>query len=132
MYRLKWLGIFDNVPVGLKRGTPAQVLEHILKKKWTLKEDDNDMIVMWHKFNYYRDGGSMKEFHSTMVAVGEDKDNTGMAKTVGLPMGIVAKLMLDDLISLTGVHIPIHKEIYDPVLSELAELGFHFIEEEIS
>ena len=89
------------------------------------------MIVMWHKFNYHKSDGQMKEYHSTMVALGEDKVNTGMAKTVGLPMGIVAKLMLQDKISLKGVHIPIHGEIYDPVLKELEELGFHFIEEEI-
>jgi len=132
MYRLKWLGIFEDELVGLEKGTPAQVLEHILKKKWTLEDEDNDMIVMWHKFNYKRDGEEMKEFHSTMVAIGEDKINTGMAKTVGLPMGIVAKQMLEGSISLKGVHIPIHKEVYDPVLAELAELGFYFIEEEIS
>ena len=131
MYKLKWLGVFEQEPIGLDKGTPAQVLEHILKKKWTLNDTDNDMIVMWHKFNYHKGDGHMKEYHSTMVALGEDKVNTGMAKTVGLPMGIVAKLMLQDKISLKGVHIPIHGEIYNPVLKELEELGFHFIEEEI-
>ncbi len=33
MYKLKWLEIFSDQPVGLQKGTPAQILEQILKKK---------------------------------------------------------------------------------------------------
>jgi len=51
-----------------------------------------------------------------------------MAKTVGLPLGIAAKLILNDTIKLTGVHIPINKEIYEPVLTELENLGVIFKE----
>ena len=50
--KLKWLGIFDNVPIGMEHGTPAQVLEHILKDKWKLSPNDKDMMLMWHKFTY--------------------------------------------------------------------------------
>ena len=28
------------------------MLQKILQDKWSLSEDDKDMIVMWHKFNY--------------------------------------------------------------------------------
>ena len=38
MYKLKWIGIFDDQLIGLQEGTPAQILEHILKKKWTLDD----------------------------------------------------------------------------------------------
>ncbi|MFV0266557.1 MAG: saccharopine dehydrogenase family protein, partial [Draconibacterium sp.] len=44
VYTLKWMGIFDKTPIGLKKATPAQVLEHILKQKWQLQADDKDMI----------------------------------------------------------------------------------------
>jgi hypothetical protein len=30
---------------------------------------------------------------------------------------------------MTGVHIPIHEEIYEPVLDELEKFGIRFIEE---
>ena len=129
MHRLKWIGIFDQIEVGLDQGTPAQILEHILKKKWTLAEEDRDMIVMWHKFEYIENGHE-KEVHSTLVATGDDPVNTAMSKTVGLPIGIAAKLLLEGKTREKGVHIPIKQEIYDPILQELSTLGFEMIEEQ--
>jgi saccharopine dehydrogenase (NADP+, L-glutamate forming) len=131
MHKLRWLGLFEDELVGLDKGTPAQVLEHILKKKWTLSPEDNDMIVMWHKFNYSLNGDE-KEMHATLVSIGDDTENTAMAKTVGLPLGIAAKLVLEGKIKRTGVCEPIWKEIYEPVLKELVEeYEMDFIEEEI-
>ena len=129
MHKLIWLGIFSEELVGLDYGTPAQILEHILKKKWTLTEEEDDMIVMWHKFNYIDNSGEEKEIHSTMVAIGEDPVNTAMSKTVGLPLGIATKLILDGSITTKGVQIPIKKDIYEPILKELKVFGFDFIEE---
>ncbi|MEQ9302448.1 MAG: saccharopine dehydrogenase C-terminal domain-containing protein, partial [Marinoscillum sp.] len=131
MYKLQWLGLFENEPVGLEKGTPAQILEHILKKKWTLDESDKDMIVMWHKFNYL-DNGQPKEIQSHMIALGDDAVNTAMSKTVGLPLAIAAKLVLQGKIKTRGVHIPTRKEIYEPILEELEKMGFEFSEREIS
>lgn len=129
MFRLKWLGIFDEELVGLEKGTPAQILEHILKKKWTLEKEDKDMIVMWHKFNFL-DGNTPRQVESSMVALGDDDINTAMSKTVGLPLAITAKLILQGKINLKGVHVPIKKEIYNPVLEELNGIGFEFSERE--
>jgi len=131
MYKIKWLGMFSNEPVGIEKGTPAQILEHILKKKWSLDADDKDMIVMWHKFNYIDLEGIEHEEHSTMVSLGDDSVHTGMSKSVGLPLGIATKLILEGKIKTTGVHIPIQKEIYAPILEELKNFGFDFIEEKI-
>ncbi len=130
MYKLKWLGVFDDELVGLKEGTPAQILEHILKKKWTPREDEKDMIVMWHKFNF-REGDNMREIQAHMVVQGDDANNTAMAKTVGLPLGIGAKNILTGKINLTGVQIPTRREIYKPVLQELEQMGFEFSEREV-
>lgn len=129
MHKIKWLGLFDEELIGLSEGTPAQILEHILKKKWTLTEEDDDMIVMWHKFNYLDDKGNEIEEHATMVSMGEGPINTAMSKSVGLPLAIATKLILEGKISTPGVQIPIHKEIYKPILAELKDFGFDFIEE---
>lgn len=129
MYRLKWLDIFSEELIGLEKGTPAQILEHILKKKWTIDESDLDMIVMWHKFDYL-ENGRPKQIQSHMVAIGEDQVNTAMSKTVGLPMAIAAKMLLKDELALTGTQIPTKAEIYEPVLAELQRLGFEFEERE--
>ena len=50
--KLVWLGLFDDKKIGLKNATPAQILQKILQDKWSLTEEDKDMIVMWHKFNF--------------------------------------------------------------------------------
>ncbi len=130
MHKFKWMGLFEEEEVGLIKGTPAQVLEHILKKKWTIDETIKDQIVMWHLFDYV-DGAEVKRIRSAMVATGENAVDTAMSKTVGLPLAIATKLLLQDKIKARGVHIPITPEFYNPILNELETLGFQFIEEEV-
>jgi len=129
MQRLRWSGFFSDELIGLNQGTPAQVLEHILNKKWQLKAGDKDFIVMWHQFIYTLNGET-KQIRSHMSVEGDDEINTAMAKTVGLPLGIAAKLLLQGKIKSRGVVIPVIKEIYDPILEELTTLGIRVVEDE--
>lgn len=131
MFMLKWLGMFTEELVGLTKGTPAEILEHILKKKWTIQPEDKDMIVMWHKFDFVEQGQE-RQIQSHMVVIGENASQTGMAKTVGLPVGIAAKLILAGKIQERGVHIPVIPGIYNPILDELESYGISFVEREIS
>lgn len=130
MHKLRWLGVFDEDLVGLTKGTPAQVLEHILKKKWTIGPDKKDQIVMWHLFDYV-ENGQTKRISSAMVATGENAMDTAMSKTVGLPLGIATKLLIEGKVEARGVQIPITPEFYNPILNELDTLGFEFVEEEV-
>jgi len=131
MHMLEWLGIFSHEPIGLgKPGTPAQLLQKILEKKWTLNDTDIDMIVMWHKFNYTLQGQE-HEIQSTMMVKGTDARNTAMAKTVGLPAAIATRLILEGKITTPGVHIPVSKEIYDPVLEELKKNSIRCTEKQV-
>jgi saccharopine dehydrogenase (NADP+, L-glutamate forming) len=130
MFRLGWLGLFEEEPIGLERGTPAQVLEHILKKKWSMTPADRDQIVMWHKFDFL-DQGQPRQIQSHLVVDGDDPTYTAMAKTVGLPLGIAAEQLLKGNIPATGVQIPILPSIYEPILSQLSALGLDFVEREI-
>ena len=128
--RFVWLGIFEETKIGLKNATPAQILQHILEKKWTLEKEDKDMIVMWHRFQYKVDE-KYHEIHSSMVVKGDDQKYTAMAKTVGLPVAIATKMILNGVITTPGVHIPISKEIYTPILNELEDYGINFVEKEV-
>ncbi len=125
MEKLTWLDLFEEVPVGLDRGTPAQVLEHILSKKWTLGPLDTDMLVMWHKLTYRLDGTSY-ELTSSLVVKGQGPEKTAMAHTVGLPLGMAVKRILTDQIQDRGTVIPITPEWYVPLLQELREHGIVF------
>ena len=130
MYRLRWLGLFEHKPIGLVNPTPAQILQKILEEKLSLDIEDKDMIVMQHEFVYENNEGKMKKIISSLVVEGKDNVHTAMAMTVGLPIGIVTKLILNDQIDKTGVVIPISKMIYEPVLNELEEYGVKFVDKE--
>lgn len=123
--KLKWLGILDETPIGLKKATPAQVLQKLLELKWQLKPEDKDMVVMQHQFEYLLNGELKKKIVS-MIIKGEDASHTSMAKTVGLPLGIAVRLFLENKLNLTGVHVPVVKELYKPILKELEEYGVRF------
>lgn len=130
MEKLEWTGMFSNTKINLPNATPAQVLQLILNDKWTLLEDDRDMIVMYHKLGYELNG-ERKMIESSMVVEGEDKINTAMSKTVGIPVAIATKLILQEVISLKGVQIPIYPNIYEPMLKELEKHGISFKEKAI-
>lgn len=129
--KLEELDIFNaNKMVGLKKATPAQILQKILMDSWTLSEDDKDMIVMYHKFGYELDG-KKHQIDATMVTLGEDQTYTAMAKTVGLPVAIATLAILNEKITTPGVQIPISKEVYDPILAELKNHGIVFHEKKV-
>jgi len=130
MKKFTWSGFFSTELVLLDKGTPAQILEHILNKKWKLVSGDKDLIIMWHRFKY-ESAGMQKEVQAYLTALGDDEVSTAMAKTVGLPLAIAAKLLLQGKIESRGVVIPVKKEFYNPILEELKELGISLIEREI-
>ena len=126
--KAKWLGIFIDKKVGIKDATPAKILQKILEEKWSLASQDKDMIVMQHQFEYVQDG-ELKKLNSSLLVFGDDPRYTSMAKTVGLPVAIATKLILNGDINSVGVKIPTTKDIYAPVLKELEENGINFVEE---
>jgi saccharopine dehydrogenase-like NADP-dependent oxidoreductase len=129
MAKLEWLGLFEDKKLNVKNASPAVILQTLLEDKWKLKEGDIDMIVMQHQFEYELNGKT-KKLQSSLVVKGDDAIHTAMAKTVGYPVGIITKLILEEKIKLTGVQTPTVKEIYEPLLTELEGLGVRFEEKE--
>ncbi len=129
--KLVSLNIFDNTRIIKKKNaTPAQILQIILEESWTLNSNEKDMIVMYHKFGYEKNGEN-KQIDSHTVVVGESQTHTAMAKTVGLPVAIATILILNKKITTPGVQIPIQKEVYEPILEELKNYGIVFKEKEV-
>ena len=130
-FRLQFLGLYDKLTI-INKGmiSAADGLQFALEKKLVLSSSDKDMIVMQHEI-VYEIAQQKKQTTSALTVIGDDNLHTAMAKTVGLPLGIAAKLILNGAITLTGLQLPICKEIYEPVLIELAEHAVAFIEETI-
>ncbi|MBO6531516.1 MAG: saccharopine dehydrogenase NADP-binding domain-containing protein [Muricauda sp.] len=126
--KLLELDLFNpSKKIPLKNATPAQMLQYILEDSWTLKEDEKDMIVMYHKFGYELNG-KKKQIDANMVVIGENRAYTAMSKTVGLPVAMATLLILNGKITTPGVQIPILKEVYGPILKELKNYGISFKE----
>jgi saccharopine dehydrogenase-like NADP-dependent oxidoreductase len=127
--KLRWLGLFGEEKIELQHATPARILQHLLEQKWKLEPDDKDMIVMQHLFDY-RLNGKNHRHTSTLVVIGRDQRLTAMAITVGTPLAIATRLILNGTIQATGVQVPTLPEFYLPILGELEQYGIRFIEEE--
>ncbi len=129
--KLEELDIFNaEKTIGIKEATPAKALQKILMDKWTLADEDKDMIVMYHKFGYELNGKKYR-IDSNMVTLGEDQVYTAMSKTVGLPVAIASLKILNKEITTPGVQRPLTKEVYEPILKELQNYGVYFNEKEL-
>ena len=126
---ISWTGVLSDEPIRMAGVTPAQALQQLLEKKWVLKPSDQDMIVMQHEIRYREQaGGNEYEIRSSLVETGVDSRQTAMARTVGLPLAMAAKLILENKISRRGCLVPVLPEIYGPVLKELEAGGLRFEE----
>lgn len=127
MRQLKYLGLLDQRAINQGEKTSAAVLQHLMESRLQMLPQDQDMVVMQHEIAFKRRNFSTKMI-SYMIVTGENNVHTAMAKTVGLPLGILSKLILTGKVDLTGLHIPVIPEIYNPVLKELEQYGIRFEE----
>jgi saccharopine dehydrogenase-like NADP-dependent oxidoreductase len=126
---LSWLGLFEETKIKSNYKSSADILHGLLLDKWAMKPKDKDMVVMQHEVEYKRRDQKFKVI-SSMKVIGEDSNNSAMAKTVGLPIGILAKQILRQTISRppVGVLIPNMSSIYRPLITELRLNGLSFNE----
>ena len=124
---LKWIGMFSDEKISLSSGTSAEILLHIINKKWTLNDNELDLIVMYHKF-IFEENGIKKVLFSYLKVRGENKIKTAMAKTVGLPIAILVEYIIESGLQIKGINLPFDKKIYTPVLNKLKYNGISFEE----
>ncbi len=130
MENLRWLGLFSDEKIGVAVESSAEVLINLISRKLHLPDDARDMVVLFHRIRarYPAEKNRQEEILSTMIHYGEKGGFTGMAKAVGFPAAIAAKLILTGKLPITGCYIPTHPAIYEPVLEELSRNGFDFHE----
>jgi saccharopine dehydrogenase-like NADP-dependent oxidoreductase len=122
----KWLGLFDHDPVPDKNNV-MDIFCALLQKKLVMGENELDLIVLYHRF-IAEFGGKEELITSTLIDNGIPNGDSAMSRTVSLPAAIATALILDGKINMTGVHIPVQPEIYNPVLDELSRLNIECVE----
>lgn len=125
--QFNFLGLSSNNKLPKTAQSSADILQFAVETKLAMQPQDKDMIVMLHEIEYTIESKKYK-VQSWLKVIGTDSVRTAMAKTVGLPLGIAAKLILNGTITLTGLQIPTAKEIYEPVLKELELMDIKFTE----
>jgi saccharopine dehydrogenase (NADP+, L-glutamate forming) len=129
IYQLIHAGILSTEYIPFAKATPAEILENLLTKKWALKAGDKDRIVMHHEI-VYRKKNKLFQLNSSLELIGQDHENTAMARLVGLPLAIMAELVMSKKVLRTTNLIPIETKVYQPIINRLGELGIKFLEEE--
>ncbi|HRO43954.1 MAG TPA: saccharopine dehydrogenase C-terminal domain-containing protein [Flavipsychrobacter sp.] len=125
---LEWLGLFEEERIANQPQSSASLLLGLLSAKWEMKPTDKDMVVMQHEVEYLHRNRKIN-LTSTMVLKGDNREYSAMAKTVGLPMGVLARMVMNKKITLPkGVLIPNMPAVYKPVMTELHHHGINFAE----
>jgi saccharopine dehydrogenase (NADP+, L-glutamate forming)/spermidine synthase len=126
--RLEWLGLLEEKPLPVEKGSALDIIGALMLEKLQYEEGERDMIILQHKFVASYPDGKKEKISSTLVDFGIPGGDSSMARTVGLPAAIGTKLILEDKIQEIGVHIPITPAIYLPILEELKGMDIAFTE----
>ena len=125
---MEWLGLFSGYMPSMEEGSNFDLITDLMLKKMMLPEGARDMVIMLHSFLVENADGSTEVVKSHLLDFAT-KENTSISRTVALPAAIAVKMILDGKINDKGVHIPVSKTIYEPILTELENLGIAMQEE---
>ena len=125
---MEWLGLFSGYMPSMEEGSNFDLTTDLMLKKMMLPEGARDMVIMLHSFLVENADGSTEVVKSRLLDYAT-KEDTSISRTVALPAAIAVKMILDGKINDKGVHIPVSKTIYEPILTELENLGIAMQEE---
>ena len=124
---LEWLGFFSDGSLPEGANTYLDVVASRMLSQMKYGPGERDMLVMQHEFvAEYPD--RTEKITSTMVDYGIPNGDSSMSRLVGLPAAIAARMIIQGEIERSGVQTPVIPEVYEPVLTELAEFGVSFRE----
>ena len=122
-WNLHWLGMFSDREIGSEKISPLDALGNLMFEKLAFADGERDMLVLHHDFRASYPDGSRERVLSQMVDFGIPGGDSSMSRTVSLPAAIAVRRILEGGITAKGVLRPVAREVYEPILDELAELG---------
>uniref|UniRef100_A0AAZ3R7T9 Alpha-aminoadipic semialdehyde synthase, mitochondrial n=1 Tax=Oncorhynchus tshawytscha TaxID=74940 RepID=A0AAZ3R7T9_ONCTS len=125
METLKWFGMLSKEAVPHAETVLASLAKH-LEARLSFDEGERDMIIMRNDVGLRHSTGELETKHISLVVYGDPNGYSAMAKTVGYPAAIAARMVLDGEIRTKGLVVPMTKDIYGPALKRLQEEGLKF------
>lgn len=129
MVALEFLGLFEDKVLPRTKDSCFNIVEKLMVEKMMIQSEERDMSLLQHIFKASYPDGREEVIKSNLIDFGSLETGTSIARTVALTAACATKMILDGEISLTGVHIPVLPEIYNPILIELENLGIEMVEE---
>lgn len=127
IHRLKWLGLFEDGPIAVTKGSCLDALLDRMLARMSYEPHERDMILLHIDVLAEFPDGRRERRLATMHVEGIPNGATAMSRAVALPAAIAARLVLEGEIQASGVRMPpTLPELYKPVLEELATLGYEF------
>ncbi|KAJ6656201.1 hypothetical protein lerEdw1_004032 [Lerista edwardsae] len=119
---VEWLGLLGDEPVPVADSIVGALAKH-METKLPFGPGERDMIVMRNEIGIRHPSGHLEDKSISLVVYGDDKGYSAMAKTVGYPTAVAAKMVLDGEINTKGMVIPLTKNIYGPILDRVRAEG---------
>uniref|UniRef100_A0A671V3K1 Aminoadipate-semialdehyde synthase n=1 Tax=Sparus aurata TaxID=8175 RepID=A0A671V3K1_SPAAU len=119
-------GMLSDEPVPHADSVLTALTKH-LEAKLSFVKGERDMIILRNDVGLRHPTGELETKHISLVVYGDPNGFSAMAKTVGYPAAIAARMVLDGEISTKGLVVPMIKEVYGPALARLKEEGLHFM-----
>lgn len=116
------LGLIDDIPVE-KKNTPLQTLIFHFSNRLAYEPGERDLVIMRHDIGIQWHDEKKETRHIDMVTYGDPNGYSAMAKTVGYPAAIAAKMILQGEIQAKGMVVPFAQEIYGPMIQRLKNEG---------
>ncbi|OXB44959.1 hypothetical protein B1J92_C03443g [Nakaseomyces glabratus] len=115
-----WLGLFSDTKI-TPRGNALDTLCARLEELMQYEDGERDMVALQHKFGIEWADGTTEVRTSTMIDYGKVGGYSSMAATVGYPVAIATKFVLNGTIKGPGLLAPYSPEINDPIMKELKD-----------
>jgi len=126
---MEFLGLFEDSPMNRKKDSTYEIVSDLMIDKMMLSKTERDMSLLQHVFLAEYPDGKKEVITSKMIDFGKPNGDTSVSRAVALPAACAVKMILEEEISVKGVHIPVLPDIYLPIMHELEHLGIEIVEE---
>ncbi|NXH19210.1 AASS protein, partial [Bucco capensis] len=119
---VEWLGLLGDEPVPAADTLVGALAKH-MEMKLPFGSGERDMIVMRNEIGLRHPSGHLEDKFIDLVVYGDSNGYSAMAKTVGYPTAIAAKMVLDGEIDAKGMVVPLTRNVYGPILERVRAEG---------
>ena len=124
------MGLFSTAPLTPRVDNLLDTLCARLEMLTAYTPGEHELLMLQHKFVIEWADGTSETRTSTLEAYGAPTStgSSAMARYVGIPCGVAVQLVLDGVLSTSGVHAPYSEEVCDLLRKQVEKEGLGLAE----